>query len=771
MNRQISRDFGSRLEHWAMFLVLFAIVAIVMAWPFLFKSQSFAYIDVGGDTFVQFYPLNVLHAQQMAIGDGFNWSFNLGLGSYSGSHFDPFWMVQAMLPESVQLQARIFFYLAKLLLAGLFFLGYLRAIGIRPELAVVGGLAYAFSGYALINGQWDLHGTEVLHFAALVYLLERYLRSGRLEFAVLIGLLLGAGHSFNLHTSALFSAMYVVIRLLLVNDKFRVGRWLQGQGLLVLGVVSGILILAPLQLTSLSYFLDSPRVGGGYPSMSHILAMAASVNDWRTIASEIFGLLGKDIMGRGNDYTGWSNYLEGPGFYVGLPFLLMATQLATRAATGTERRLFWLAVLGIGLYFVFPALRYAVFGFGHVAFRVSTLWISMLILVVGVLGIQRSILTGLSRPALLLATVFVVGLCVAAWLVLEVDNLLYVSIAITFVAIYWLVFLFPDRTCRGRTGLVLGLVLAAELLLLTRPGLVDRDLVSDAGIAANGLRYDDGSEKALEWIRSRHGPEDFYRVEKNYHSVFLLDSLIQGYRGIRSYFFHGAGVTRFVDLLSWPRTVNSANYIEADLSRGDILDLLSVRYLLARVGSSAAFADARLVNTIAGIQVFERPSARSPAVLHARVVPESDARRLPLEQRDRILLEAVVVADDSDLLQLANDDSNAGAPVPATLKIHSDTELSGRYHSETPRVLALAYPYDRGWSLRVNGDPLPLHQVNFGLAGALVPAGESTFELRYQPRGRSWGWRVAPIALLISLLLVYLQRWRHRQLQHRLGAY
>ena len=118
-----------RLLAW--FVFLYVILAVVITWPFLFGDRAFAYTDIGTDTFVQFYPLNIAHAQQLATGEGLGWSFSLGLGGYIGTHFDPFWMLQGLLPESAQLGARIYAYLLKIGLGGLFFALYLRLIGIR----------------------------------------------------------------------------------------------------------------------------------------------------------------------------------------------------------------------------------------------------------------------------------------------------------------------------------------------------------------------------------------------------------------------------------------------------------------------------------------------------------------------------------------------------------------------------------------------------------------------------------------------------------------
>lgn len=78
---------GARGGQWGpgrttlVYLGLFALLASIMASPFLWGGYGFAYVDIGGDTYVQFYPLNVEIARQMAEGVGPSWSFRLGLAT------------------------------------------------------------------------------------------------------------------------------------------------------------------------------------------------------------------------------------------------------------------------------------------------------------------------------------------------------------------------------------------------------------------------------------------------------------------------------------------------------------------------------------------------------------------------------------------------------------------------------------------------------------------------------------------------------------------
>ena len=72
--------------------------------------------------------------------------------------------------------------------------------------------------------------------------------------------------------------------------------------------------------------------------------------------------LGNDLLGNGNEYVGWRNYLEAPLFYCGLLTLLLLPQVFVQLK-GKKRLLyiafssFWLVLL------IFPYFRYAFYLF------------------------------------------------------------------------------------------------------------------------------------------------------------------------------------------------------------------------------------------------------------------------------------------------------------------------------------------------------------------------------------------------------------------------
>ncbi|MGA9421388.1 MAG: hypothetical protein WBW61_03440, partial [Rhodanobacteraceae bacterium] len=160
------------------YLAIAAAIALLFSLYYICNGYAFCFWDVGSDTFLQFYPLQIAVAHQLRTLHSITWSFELALGGFLGTLFDPVWLLSSWFPDSWQLGLRLPMFFARVLLAGGFFYGYLRQVGFSPRLGAIGALCYAFSSYGTINAQWEiLHGTEFVQFSAYLFLFEKYLRT------------------------------------------------------------------------------------------------------------------------------------------------------------------------------------------------------------------------------------------------------------------------------------------------------------------------------------------------------------------------------------------------------------------------------------------------------------------------------------------------------------------------------------------------------------------------------------------------------------------
>jgi uncharacterized membrane protein YfhO len=750
--------------HRGLWLYLLASVAMLLSlaiW-YVARSKAFAFADIGVDTFFCFFPLQIADARQLHELHTITWSFSLGLGGYLGSLFDPLMLAIGWLPESWQLASRLPMFAFRVVVAGAFCYGYLRLIRFDPLICVLGGLCYAFSSYGMLNAQWEvMHGTEFVQFAIFLYLFERYLHTRGRWVPVAAGLVIGLGHPMGLYMFGLFGLIYALARWTTITGSERSAYVRKVLGFAA-WCIPGLLITAPLLLPALYYLLESPRVSGDHSALHALLSQLFQINDRATISSEIAGLFGKDLLGSDMNYAGWGNYFEGPGFYVGILPLLCIPQLLSPTASRSERKLCAIGLIGIALYFVFPAFRFAVYGFGHIAFRFSTVWISALLLVLGLAGLRRMLTSGVWQPGVLLGIFAVLGLPLIGVMLapdkINYEHLLRVAgFGCAYAAILWWLAR-GDPPHRHAIHLLVPVV-ACELLLFATPAVVQRKA---AGLDASSPigRYNDGTDKALERVRRISGSADFYRIDKTYYSAFLDDALVQDYPGTASYFFHAASISRFVDRMHLDRITPGPNYISSMSNRRDVMDLLGVRYLLSLDRKPDAERDLTYVTTVDSVNIYRNATAHAFGTFHSSIASEASADALPVPQRDAFLLVNAVVDDpaavNAELARLGSGSVTTMLTQKVDIALVRDDALSGTIQTPRASLLLLAMPFDRGWSATLDGAPVDLFRADYGLTALVAPAGTHLISLSYEPPGRRAGIVLSLLSIALLLLL-----WRN----------
>src|SRR5512141_2344934 len=108
------------------YVIVASTIAGALAVFFLAQGKGFAFHDVGSDTFFCYYPLQLAVARQLQTLHEVTWSFELSLGGYLGTLFDPLWLISGWLPGSWQLSLRLPMFLLRLVLGGAFFYAFLR---------------------------------------------------------------------------------------------------------------------------------------------------------------------------------------------------------------------------------------------------------------------------------------------------------------------------------------------------------------------------------------------------------------------------------------------------------------------------------------------------------------------------------------------------------------------------------------------------------------------------------------------------------------------
>ena len=523
-----------------LFAGLAAALTLILFSRYLFGPNLYIFNDVGSDTLTIFFPNLAQNARYFQEAGLPGWSFYIGLGSniYPGFILNPLiWVYLPMEPATIA-HAIAWVQAAVLLGTGLVFYKFLQEAEFDNLVCLVGALAYTFGGYAVLGNSWYGHAFVIFWMTLALYGFELLLRKKIWwVFPIPFIFIMGPRAYFLI----LFMAMYGTVRML----DYYGSAWmaiLHGYKRMIVGGIVALLLVAPFVGGKWHKFSNSPRVTGNvsYQDKLSDQPMFAMSNAEHNVTA-IMRTFSNNLMGGGTDYQGWRNYLEAPGFYMGLITLLLVFQFF--ALADRRRKLIYGALLFVWLTMIlFPWFRFAFYGFaGNYYKGALSLFIPFSFLYVGLLGLQE-IMKGksLNKIALFLSSIF--------WLILLwypynepgviIDSSKQMIVSM-FILGYTALLLFYAEGMMSKALLpsIIG-VMALEVVLISWPSVNDRLSILKSDIPNKQYHFDDSGE-AVRKIKAADD-DSFYRIDKVYGSIKTgyNDGHVQGFFSSKSYQSH-----------------------------------------------------------------------------------------------------------------------------------------------------------------------------------------------------------------------------------------
>lgn len=755
---------------WAILVLLQAAVALVVFHDFIFGQKYFAFMDIGSDTFAQFVPtlMHLASPENWASA----WSFNIGLGASLPAPTNPFTLLGIAAGPQHVLDLRIWVYLAKILAGGAAFYGFVLATGARREIALIAALSYSYCGYVTTDGQWDPLSTEFVTYALILFAIARY-ANHRNAWLIPASIAFAAYSGTFIFSVGVFLA-YTLACALVVSKRpwVTLQVWLRS---IFPQCVLGLALAAPIVIPLFFTLLDSPRITGAQAGFGNRLQELFTLNDPLTVLIQLAALFHKNILGVGSMHAGWMNYLESPGFFVGVLPMLLIPQLWR--GSSTDRRVLVAGSLALALFIALPAIRYAAFGFALDYFRVNNLWISLLLLAMFVRALTHVADHGLHRWLLGgTAAVLAYGLILLEKELRPFLSLPHAVKVLAFLGVALLLSLALGRRLYWRqfASIALGFV-AIESAAINYPSFH----AQRQHVTRTTPGYYDDTLPALSFLKARDA--GFYRVEKTFNSVFLCDALAQGYMGVKSYWFQGAStVGMFQDLGLLPLhspIKNFTNWLPDFGGRFVLNSLVGVKYVLTR--TALDWAGFHKIHELNGMSIFQNDLALPLGVVYEQQFPRTRSVALSLEAKDITMINAAIVEnlrgntprvfDVRQLSQKSKDWMNENYIEPARLlqrrgmkiETFSNGHITGRIASEAPGLLVFSIPFAKGWSVAIDSVQQPVFKANLGMLAVDIASGEHRIELRYSLPGFSLGLLVALFGLIGVLALGALDR-RHQ---------
>lgn len=277
------------------------------------------------------------------------------------------------------------------------------------------------------------------------------------------------------------------------------------------------------------------------------------------------------------------------------------------------------------------------------------------------------------------------------------------------------------------------------------------------------------SDPLVEQLASSAGPRPrFIRVGQYWIQVnaALVHELydVQGYDNFIP--------RRYVDLISLVEDQHENaqafnvvyNLSDPSLTKDPILDLLGIRYVLAKEGTDALGTPVEEN----GSEIYAQAGALPPAFLvHCWTwVPEGTAIDR-LEDAETSAFESQVLVE-STTRPRPGPSSGCAPGGRATLQIYEPERIALTANAERDAMLVITDTWDPGWRATVDGEAAPVLRANHALRAIPVPPGEHRVVLTYEPAWLLHGVVVTLLAATGTLLWVALpSRWLSRTPQGR----
>ncbi|MBC2601119.1 YfhO family protein [Puniceicoccus vermicola] len=786
-----------RWNRWwgAVFFIGLLALGFVVYEPFLIFEKLYLFKDVATDSVDVFWPV-YMHISHYFRTEGYPlWSFSIGTGqglfNWIGDLF--LFILYALPPVDIAF-ALGWVQLLKTLIAGLLFLGWLRMLGIGRYAASVGAVGLVFSAHMVIRGNWTHYASEVVMVAFALFAFECFLRKKIWHLIPLAILFLVIRGVFHTYVWSILFFSYALLRLWMEagwKPKWIGLQVLRLGGCYLLGLGLSAFFLFP----NLAEILSSPRVSGGESTVSGFASRGFfGINDAEEWLSSLYGLFAPDIMGRGNFYSGWRNYLEGPHLYVGTIMLLLIPQ----AFLGRSRRVkvvLGLALLAVVLYLFVPYARYFMNAFAGDYYKTSSFWVSLVIAGTGALALDNVVRRRRLNLGLLIVTLV---LCLVAlgflkysefvmeWLRVNESRRVYRQVIILLFAYSGALVLMRSERQRSLGLLLLPLLLGWEVYQFAGQSTQDR-LTLRGDSLETGAYYFDDTYSAIRMIEQ--ADDEFYRVEKGNVSVHLNDPLGQGYNGLSSYYsFNAGGYLSFLGPQGFDVDYlvpgHRSSYVAGPGKRFALATLLSTKYFIARDwGDSVVPPAYQLWGRAGDALIYENTCFIPFGSIYFQRIEEDVVWQYPPESRDLLAFAAAIVPEeigmtDASLVpELAQSEVKAiagrGTNQTADGWVNTYTELAhdlastsvtwdefgenrmeGSVRLEQPGIAFFSIPDNAGWKAEINGEAAEFFPIHFGFKALVLPSGDNQISIEYFPPYMKAGMFASGGSILVMVGLI-----------------
>ena len=785
------------------FLMLILLVSCCFMFrDYLFGNELMIFNDIGSDTWQQYIMNYTSIVNHLRDGSFSLWDFSNGLGinMFNFNLFDPFLMLLYAIgvvlgPAHMLLYINVIQVL-KILTAGLAFYWFLSQFTFSWQAKVVASYVYGLNGFLLVWGQHYQFGTAVIYLPLLLLFCEKFIqkRKGRALFPVMV-FLCGIYSVYFTYMCLAATGLYLLFRILMLEDmtwKERIKRFLLGCAEMLLGMGMSLVVFLPMAevLLNVSSRLDSDGKG-----------LTAFIQECFTPYSGKFYLSLLKRMFSSNLQNGYGlakgpqkyalNYYEDPvlfcsafAVFMNVQFLIILhrTEMKKRA----KRVLYVVAaliIIGVAFpiggtvfnYFTIPTQRYTFVLMPLFMLLMAWMWDYMR-------KGGRLNLIGIVLVSLLMGWAYQQGWQQAGYDVYKRNIICLTVTGIIMAVCMILLNILKKQQIRSAVMGLMAVVIVVNVVSEEGTNFQNRVTMkkTDTSVetmAEETARYQEmrkSKDKSIKYQAENEKPQDFfremyrvdlqdcltyledldpefYRVEKDYISgTVAMDASAQGYRGISTYNSVMNGNIKDFVKTCYPELFFADHNHYTFWNNVDdnwLAAFLGIKYILSG-NENPDESKYKLLDRVGSLYIHENVLDAKTAHFYSTAISEESLRELCTEEnRQQLLDEAIAlengqeITETSDLDTLKTEEMARGEEASyVTLDApEKDSLITGSIHAEIDGYAMFMIPYEKGWTLTIDGKETELLRGDIGFLACKVPEGDHTLTLSFHAPGLKAG--------------------------------
>lgn len=638
----------TRYGYLGVFIVCISFAILIVFWDYITFEKFFLFNDViGSDSFCQTYPNLIELADSIeAKRTTSYWDFKTALGKVAAPvklNINTWicYFGREAVPYLVGIS-----YTLKILFSGLFFYVFLRTAQHSKYTSTILSIYYAFCGHMIVRGGWVAYPNEVLLVAIWLFAFERFhmLKEKRwLPIATLLFVYnLGAGYYFVFYSFIFIG--YAALRYFTEKRicKKDITAYFLNYSLLL---ITGVVVFIPSLFSSFATATNSTRFKKNLSNTTDALFEGLfSVKEW--LSSAYFRTIGMDIVGIDTDtYSGYRNFLEDPLFYCGI-LAILVSPIIFKYAIRKKKIGYSIVSIFIFIYILMPKIRIMINGFSKDTFKLSSFWIVIFILLLAAQALDMIFENKYKVNNKILPILFCVNVTIGVTIYLFVNkniNLQHLFISYCFMGLYTLIVNYYLKNDNWNASLktIMLICVLVEVIFISYDSVNSRVAIDKEDLHRK-VFYNDYTIDSLAFLENYDN--DFYRIDKQYLSVFLCDALYQRYNGTQTYIGgtgYSADVAYFYRLFGLPHV--DENWLWGTSTSSQINTLLGVKYILSKSDNIANYGY-KYLNKLGDVYLYQNMYSLPIGIIYYNYIEEEEFLKVQGNiNRQNLILKACIL--------------------------------------------------------------------------------------------------------------------------------